>query len=294
MKIAIFGSCVSRDTCEFIPESEVVSYVARQSVTSLYSPHGTEGVDVSGLDSPFQRRMVLSDLKGDGLRRVTQNADDLDLVLIDLVDERRGYWLWPNGTTMTNSLEIEACGAGAAAERQGARLVEFGTDEHFAAWKRGFDTLIDGLRKLNVWDRTVLLNIEWAGALDGAPHPRGDLLSQLGRRWRKLQRGIREAIRRLSSGGTVMQAWEYLRVVKPTEAEEFADRATHANLDYLRYRKLAAQSVRWVITRSSEQVRIAPHHKWGPEPFHYRDQDYRSIGDSLYTLLNCQEQKRSP
>ena len=42
MKIAIFGSCVSRDTAEFMPDAEVVAYVARHSVTSLETPHGTE------------------------------------------------------------------------------------------------------------------------------------------------------------------------------------------------------------------------------------------------------------
>src|SRR5699024_2309999 len=125
MKIAIFGSCVSRDTCEFLPDAEVVAYVARHSVTSLESPHGTSGVDLSELTSTFQKRMVTSDLRGNGVERIVKHARDLDLVLIDLVDERRGYWLFPNGTTMTNSLEIESCGAARDARRAGARLVEF-------------------------------------------------------------------------------------------------------------------------------------------------------------------------
>ena len=104
MKIAIFGSCVSRDTAEFIPDSDVVAYVARQSVASLDAPHGTQGIDLSELSSAFQKRMVTSDLKGNGVARIVKHADDLDLVLVDLVDERRGYWLFPDGTSMTNSL----------------------------------------------------------------------------------------------------------------------------------------------------------------------------------------------
>ena len=108
MKIAIFGSCVSRDTAEFMPEAEVVAYVARHSVTSLESPHGTNGIDLSDLTSAFQKRMVTSDLKGTGLERIVKNAKDLDVVLLDLVDERRGFWKFPDGTTMTNSLEIES------------------------------------------------------------------------------------------------------------------------------------------------------------------------------------------
>ena len=111
MKIAIFGSCVSRDTAEFMPEAEVVAYVARHSVTSLESPHGTAGIDLSDLTSAFQKRMVTSDLKGSGIERIVKNAGDLDVVLLDLVDERRGFWKFPDGTTMTNSIEVESCGA---------------------------------------------------------------------------------------------------------------------------------------------------------------------------------------
>lgn len=281
MKIAIFGSCVSRDTCEYIPESNVVAYVARHSVTSLESPHGSKGVDISGLDSAFQKRMVTSDLKGNGIERIVKNAEDLDLVLIDLVDERRGHWLFADGTTMTNSLEVESCGAARDARRAGARLVEFGTDEHFAAWQHGFKTLVGALRKAGLWHETVLLDIEWAQAVAGAQHPQGDKVAKIGRWSRRLQRGAREATRELSRGGPMSGAWNHLRQVKPTEAEEFADRAAAANRDYARYRNIARAQVAATIERSSAEVRINRDHKWGPEPFHFRDEDYVSIVDSL-------------
>ncbi|MDN6122440.1 MAG: DUF6270 domain-containing protein, partial [Brevibacterium sp.] len=128
MNIAIFGSCVSRDTCELAPDAAVVAYVARQSVTSLVTPHGEEDVELDELNSPFQVRMVTGDLEGNGVDRLVEVAKKIDLVLIDLVDERRGFWQFPDGTTMTNSIEIELCGAGMRSKRKGARLVEFGTD----------------------------------------------------------------------------------------------------------------------------------------------------------------------
>lgn len=281
MKAAIFGSCVSRDTAEFMPEVEVVAYVARHSVTSLHSPHGTDGLDISGLTSAFQKRMVTSDLKGTGARRIVEKANDLDFVLIDLVDERRGFWRFPDGTTMTNSLEIESCGAAREARRVGARLVEFGTDEHFAAWKVGFEQLMAELKEASLWERTILLDIEWAGAVDGAPHPQNDGLAKLGRSWRRLQRGVREAGRGLSNGRGVAEAWQNLRIVKPTEAEEYADRALSANADYIRYRRNAQSLTESSVTRVSSDVRIARDHKWGPQPFHYRHADYESIVKSI-------------
>lgn len=281
MNIAIFGSCVSRDTCEFIPDANVVAYVARHSVTSLETPHGTKGVDLSGLTSAFQKRMVTSDLKGNGLARVVKNAKDLDLALIDLVDERRGYWLFPDGTTMTNSLEVESCGAARDARRAGARLVEFGADEHFERWKSDFDKLIGGLSAADLWDRTILLDIEWAGAVDGAQHPHQDGMAKLGRTWRKLQRGTREAGRGLSTGRGIGDAWSRLWSVKPTEAEDYADRAAAANADYMRYRAWARSLTVSSVMRSSSEVRIDRHHKWGPQPFHYRNADYLSIVDGI-------------
>lgn len=285
MNIAIFGSCVSRDTCEFIPDANVVAYVARHSVTSLETPHGTKGVDLSGLTSAFQKRMVTSDLKGNGIARVTKNAKDLDLVLIDLVDERRGYWLFPDGTTMTNSLEVESCGAARSARCSDARLVEFGTDEHFRMWQSGFVALIAGLTDAGLWERTILLDIEWAGAVDGARHPQNDGFSKLGRQWRRLQRGAREAGRGLTKGHGIGQAWQSLRTVKPTEAEDYADRAQSANADYIRYREEARALTASSVIRASSEVRIDKDHKWGPQPFHYREADYQAIVDSIRSLV---------
>jgi len=286
MKIAIFGSCVSRDTAEFIPDSVVVAYVARQSVTSLKSPHGSEDIDLSKLDSAFQKRMVTGDLKGNGVERIVKHADDLDLVLVDLVDERRGYWLFPDGSTMTNSLEVESCGAAKDAVRAGARLVEFGSDEHFAAWKNGFQRFIAELREAGLWERTVLLDIEWAAALAGAPHPHADVIARLARAWRRLRRSARAARRGLSTGHGIGQAWQSLRSVEPTEAEEYAKRAESTNSEYIRYRIESRTLTKSFVTKSSSEVRIDPNHKWGPQPFHYMEKDYRSFVKEILERLN--------
>ena len=277
MKIAIFGSCVSRDTAEFMPGAEVVAYVARHSVTSLETSHGRAGVDINDLTSAFQKRMVTSDLNGTGLERITKIAKDLDVVLLDLVDERRGFWRFPDGTTMTNSLEIESCGAARAARRSGARLIEFGTDEHFDRWHSGFSTLIEGLKDAELWAKTIFLDIEWASSLDGSRFPRHNLVNQLGRNWRRLLRGSHEAGRVLSRGGSVGQMANSLLKPRPTEAESYADRARIANINYVRYRRIASGMTRKSVLRSSEQLRIDAAHKWGPQPFHYRESDYRSI-----------------
>ena len=288
MKIAIFGSCVSRDTAEFMPDAEVVTYVARHSVTSLETPHGTDNVDRSDLTSAFQKRMVTSDLNGTGITRIVKNAKDLDVVLIDLVDERRGFWKFPDGSTMTNSIEVESCGAAREASRRGARLIEFGTDEHFSYWRQGFTKLIKELKGSGLWEKTILLDIEWAGAVDGAPHRTNVGVTKLGRKLRRFQRGSREMTRELSRGSGLGEAWHKLHNIRPTEAEQFADRAARANLDYIRYRKTASEKIKFCIRRSDDSVRIDREHKWGPQPFHYRKRDYQSISreiENLYRII---------
>src|SRR5699024_1346577 len=102
---------------------------------------------------------------------------------------------------------------------------------------------------------------------------------RLGRGWRRLQRGARAAGRCLSAGHGIGEAWRSLRNVKPTEAEEYADRAMSANIDYIRYRKKARSLTAVSVVRASSDVRIARDHKWGPQPFHYMEKDDRSVAN---------------
>ncbi|MEY8569700.1 DUF6270 domain-containing protein [Brevibacterium linens] len=281
MKIAIFGSCVSRDTAEVMEDAYVLEYVARQSMVSLTASRGSAMHDLEGLESPFQLKMVTGDLMGDGAARVMSARNDVDVILIDLVDERRGFWLFPDNTVMTNSIEAESCGAARSARGQGARLVCFGTDEHFEWWKHGFIALKTELECQSLWDRSVLLSIEWAASLEGAKHPHGTLLSGLGRAQRIARRTLKQARRSLSRGDGIGTVLKKMLNVPPTEAEEFAKRAADANHAYRRYYEFARRLTPFNIHRDSKLLRIAPDHKWGPEPFHYRNQDYESIATEI-------------
>ena len=90
----------------------------------------------------------------------------------------------------------------------------------------------------------------------------------------------------MTRGEGIAEALSSLRNVRPTEAEEYADRAVAANADFVRYRRFAQSMVKSTVTRASSQVRINRDHKWGPQPFHYRDEDYRSIVQSVRDLVD--------
>ena len=144
LQVAVFGSCVSRDTCEYLPSAEVAPYVARQSAIVHLNPAGARRWSDEALDSAFQAKMFNGDMEADAVQRLLEAEPDV--LLIDLVDERRGVWVFPDGTYLTNSVEAFRTGVDDWAPREGGRLIPFGSDEHFHLWSAGFDSVMRRLQ----------------------------------------------------------------------------------------------------------------------------------------------------
>ncbi|RKR18683.1 DUF6270 domain-containing protein [Arthrobacter oryzae] len=117
-RVFIWGSCVSRDPFELETTVDLVDYRARASLGSAFAdrPLGWETqVDIDSLASPFQRRMVTTDvtktLAGD-LRNT-----DFDVLVLDFIDERMSTVEF-GGSVVTDSPELAATGFAADAERK--------------------------------------------------------------------------------------------------------------------------------------------------------------------------------
>ncbi|GAA4283365.1 DUF6270 domain-containing protein [Brevibacterium daeguense] len=283
-RIAIFGSCVSRDTCEYISGPIVEAYVARQSAIVSLQPVGEATFSSDSLDSPFQAKMYEGDQRGDAVQRLI--GAEPDVILIDLVDERRGVWQFPDGSFLTNSVEASRTGMESRAPELGARLIEFGTDEHFSLWSRAFDSQVQELADAGLLATSVLLDIEWAAALSGHPYPSTSLRSTLGRRVRRGQRRARNSVRRLQQGAGLAQSLKAAQEISETQAESFARRAFEANERLQRYTGHAHRRLGTRVRRESSALRIDPEHKWGPEPYHYRGQDYVSIAAEICAIAS--------
>ena len=80
--------------------------------------------------------MVAGDVRGDLLDVAARLAPEVDLLLIDLIDERGGV-IATGGGYVTKLAELWSAG-GRAATRGGTH-VAFGTDEHFALWAAAVD-----------------------------------------------------------------------------------------------------------------------------------------------------------
>lgn len=149
IKTVIFGSCVARDTIAIMPDSaKVVCYVARQGMLSAASGAS----DVAGevrLDSAFQARSVEHDIQGNAVEQLRASARKGRVVLLDLIDERLGSHLCPDGSFITRTWELTNSGI---LENQAdpLPLLEFGTDEHFELWHAAAEQVVAQIAKFRL------------------------------------------------------------------------------------------------------------------------------------------------
>lgn len=172
-RIAVFGSCVSRDTID--PELGrryvLTKYIARHSVLSIGSDASRNiAGDVSRL-SPFQRRNFLRDVQGRAESELAEIVDEVDVLLWDLADERHGVVRFDDGSYMTRS--IEALGDASLAQDLGrGQLLKFGQDDHFGNWAFAADRFVSFLRDAGLWEKTLVIAVPWAEVTeDGLPTP---------------------------------------------------------------------------------------------------------------------------
>src|SRR5690625_4032012 len=111
-RISIFGSCVSRDTLEFADPADFTlkRYIARQSLVSAFDTHGAYALNLEAMASDFQRRMATWDLHSEFARILPAVAKDSDLLILDLTDERLGFYEMPGGAVVTRSVDLIGAG----------------------------------------------------------------------------------------------------------------------------------------------------------------------------------------
>lgn len=164
VRVAIIGSCVSRDTFEFLDQDrfELVKYVARQSLISSYSrPATITDADLTSLKSNFQRRTVRADHASSLADDLVPLAGRVDLVLWDLTDERFGVWDLGAGRFVTRSVELISSGLDESIAQR-AHLVPFGSRRHLSLWADAVPRFASTLRQVGLPRPPVLLAPPWA------------------------------------------------------------------------------------------------------------------------------------
>ena len=282
-RVDIWGSCVSRDTLEHMPDATVGEYVARQSAIVTLGPAATLDVPLELLDSNFQRKMITGDQTADVAERLETSVPAL--VLVDLIDERRGVWRFPGNRFLTNSVEAYKTGIDTWGPQKEGRLIDFGSNEHFELWKQGFDAVIERAKLSGA--PVVLLDIAWAEAFDGQPVARGawSIAGTVGRRTWRGARGMSRAVRR---GEPLIKSIKMFVAPEPSRAESLSLISRKANRASRRYVQHAATRVDGVVERKSDSVRMDLSHRWGLGPYHYRAEDYVAIAEEVQRFIKDQ------
>ncbi|WP_313661941.1 DUF6270 domain-containing protein [Cellulosimicrobium cellulans] len=162
VRVTIVGSCVTRDAFDLSSDQrwELSAYYARSGLASAMSDREYPGVDLTGIESAFQRRMVEQDLGKSLASHLAQ--DTSDLIVYDPIDERFDLAVHPvSGAVCTLSAELSR-----AAHVPVSRTILSGSEEFYVLWEQGWVRL---LAALDARGRRAHLRVnaaKWATALD--------------------------------------------------------------------------------------------------------------------------------
>ena len=163
-KLLIHGSCVSRDAfTDRFPQAEqyeLAGYLARSSFATAFASGVVENVDFDAIASPFQRRMVQSDV-GHGLVTVLA-AGGFDFLLMDLIDDRFSLFVDERGACCTVSGELLSSGFDVGARR--GKVIKPFTDAFFERWESGWRQLVASLSAGDRLNALIVNEVYWSSA----------------------------------------------------------------------------------------------------------------------------------
>lgn len=164
---AVYGSCVSRDVVRTVPDIfELIFYGARSSWISAFSKPSLLPHKPTLLNSSFQNKMLKADFLSLNVKEIMDinRANKLDLLLLDIVDERTGVYQLRTGNFVSLTNELQ--NSGWAETLSVHHVIRFGTDEHFTLWKNAARKLKNVLVQNGLFDRTFLINASFVAIND--------------------------------------------------------------------------------------------------------------------------------
>jgi len=147
-RVFIFGSCVTRDAFEIVPNSyKLVGYIARSSFASAFE-HVPFASSVDFIDpdkrisSSWQREMVRIDVMKEAEQRLCRACSENDVILVDFIDERFDLFSIGKGRATGSSAFASVFNTSIASR------ISSGSDEHFELWRSGFERFLKVAQKL--------------------------------------------------------------------------------------------------------------------------------------------------
>lgn len=246
VRLAIFGSCVTRDAFGETPQAHgihVARLVSRSSVPSAVSrPIVVDEPALSESLSAFETRCIETDLAKDALERIA--AIDPDYLLIDLIDERFPLIRTMGGGLLTRSFNlVNHSGIEAALPR--AVTIPNGSEAALRHWARSARIFANRLRDLVRPDRLLIHRAFWAERYreDGKDKPYDSSNMERVRHHNQLLTAYYAHLE---------AALPEARIIDVPETRRVAD----------------------------------PRHRWGFEPFHYIEAYYEDFRGRLQAVID--------
>ncbi|MDO4716404.1 MAG: DUF6270 domain-containing protein [Propionibacteriaceae bacterium] len=164
VRVALWGSCVTRDLMEIMPARyRVARYIARQSWISAGSNATGAVGDLGQLGGRFQTRMAHDDVAGSALSelRAVLASNSADCLVLDLCDERLGVVRMPDGSFVTRSVEKMRHGVQDSLDSKG-EVIPFATLAHLNLWIERAEAVVAALQQAGLTGRAFVLAPDWA------------------------------------------------------------------------------------------------------------------------------------
>lgn len=158
--VFIYGGCTSRDAVDHYQDYglELHSYIARQSLISAFHPARPALWDFDTITSTFQKRMLRWDVAGRLPKHIQDNAEDIDLIVWDLMIERVGVRPVRGGGYVTNNPQTRK----QATPGRLGNVIKFGTDEHLELWSAALQEFVSVLKATELYDSVIVNGTPWA------------------------------------------------------------------------------------------------------------------------------------
>lgn len=162
MRLAIFGSCVSRDAIGFDEEGKVklLAYYARSSLASAFGNEPKDiTIDTGVIKSQFQQRIVNYDIIKKFKNDITEL--DFDYLLIDFIDERFNLWRSPEGGLLTLSNEFMS----ARCVLNGGNIIQSGSIEWLSYWEEAWHQLYEIMKESGLLHKIIINESYWSESI---------------------------------------------------------------------------------------------------------------------------------
>lgn len=135
------------------------NYFARSSLASAFSERVRFNVDVSKIESNFQRKMVENDLNKRFVKHIS--TAKFDLLIYDPIDERFNLIVdTRTGSICTVSREFKMTEF--RRTNSSMKIVQSASPEYYEYWEKGWQKFVSALKELGCLDRLRINKVYWA------------------------------------------------------------------------------------------------------------------------------------